>query len=68
METPSRSLPLPSGPIRTPPAETKARPPRARAAIDSHTLFAHADRVVIRHGDTDYCLRITSLNKLILTK
>jgi len=68
METPSRPMPHPSRSIRPAAADEKTTGAQARPAIDSHSLFAHSNTVVIRHGDTDYCLRITSLNKLILTK
>jgi len=61
-------MPHPSRSIRPAPADEKTTGAQARPAIDSHSLFAHSNTVVIRHGDTDYCLRITSLNKLILTK
>jgi hemin uptake protein HemP len=42
--------------------------PARRAAIDSRSLFARSNMVVIRHGGADYRLRITGRNKLILTK
>jgi hemin uptake protein HemP len=36
--------------------------------IDSQELFQSQREVLIRHGDNLYRLRLTSLNKLILTK
>jgi hemin uptake protein HemP len=36
--------------------------------IDSQELFQKEREVKIRHGDQTYRLRLTALNKLILTK
>lgn len=36
--------------------------------IDSQELFQSQREVLIRHGENVYRLRLTSLNKLILTK
>jgi hemin uptake protein HemP len=36
--------------------------------IDSRELFAHEREIVIAHGEDAYRLRLTSQNKLILTK
>ena len=36
--------------------------------IDSRELFAAAREITISHGDNIYRLRVTSQNKLILTK
>ena len=36
--------------------------------IDSQELFQKGREVKIRHGDQTYRLRLTGLNKLILTK
>lgn len=36
--------------------------------LDSRDLFASAREIVIAHGDERYRLRLTSQNKLILTK
>jgi hemin uptake protein HemP len=36
--------------------------------IDSRELFQREREVKIRHGDQTYRLRLTGLNKLILTK
>nr|BAT27638.1 hemin uptake protein hemP precursor [Aureimonas frigidaquae] len=41
---------------------------RDRSAIDSRDLFAHTREVTILHEDAQYRLRLTSNNKLILTK
>jgi len=37
-------------------------------AVDSAALFAGARELVIRHGESEYRLRITRADKLILTK
>ncbi len=36
--------------------------------IDSHALFGAARQIAIEHGADTYILRLTSQNKLILTK
>ena len=36
--------------------------------IDSRELFANERELIISHGDENYRLRLTSQNKLILTK
>jgi hemin uptake protein HemP len=36
--------------------------------IDSRELFSHEREIIIAHGDENYRLRLTSQNKLILTK
>ncbi|WP_207479426.1 hemin uptake protein HemP [Arenibaculum pallidiluteum] len=36
--------------------------------LDSRDLLAGRKEIVIRHGTEDYRLRLTGLNKLILTK
>ena len=36
--------------------------------IDSRDLFAVECEIIIAHGDENYRLRLTSQNKLILTK
>jgi hemin uptake protein HemP len=63
---------LPAPPHETSePAATAARPldaPSGRPpAIDSATLFGGAHEIIIRHGDREYRLRRTRLDKLILT-
>jgi hemin uptake protein HemP len=40
-------------------------PPRVVSAPE---LFGDGDRIVIRHGESDYELRITRRKRLILTK
>jgi hemin uptake protein HemP len=40
----------------------------AENRLDSRDLFASAREIVIAHGDERYRLRLTSQNKLILTK
>ncbi|MEG1971292.1 MAG: hemin uptake protein HemP [Burkholderiaceae bacterium] len=40
----------------------------AADALPSHQLFRGRREVVIRHAGEDYRLRITRLNKLILTQ
>jgi hemin uptake protein HemP len=39
-----------------------------KRVIHSQSLFESGRELVIRHGGADYLLRITSQNKLILTK
>lgn len=36
--------------------------------IDSRELFSNEREIIIGHGDENYRLRLTSQNKLILTK
>ena len=51
--------------------ETTARPREVTlldGEIDSQELFQTEREVRIRHGDQTYRLRLTGLNKLILTK
>jgi hemin uptake protein HemP len=36
--------------------------------VDSRDLFATDREIIISHGEEAYRLRLTSLNKLILTK
>jgi hemin uptake protein HemP len=36
--------------------------------IDSRALFAAEREIIINHGEDSYRLRLTSQNKLILTK
>lgn len=53
-------------------AQEPIAPPRSGtgppAALDSATLLAGAREVLIRHGEETYRLKLTSSNKLILTK
>ncbi|HNQ04057.1 MAG TPA: hemin uptake protein HemP [Thiobacillaceae bacterium] len=53
-------------------AVIRADPGRAtpynRKVIHSRSLFESGRELVIRHGGADYFLRITSQNRLILTK
>lgn len=51
--------------------EVHARPRQVQVRdgeIDSQELFQREREVKIRHGDQTYRLRLTGLNKLILTK
>ncbi|MGX7741768.1 hemin uptake protein HemP [Rhodopseudomonas parapalustris] len=56
------------------PTQSVASPGGARAVsivgnqIDSRDLFTMDREIVIAHGDDRYRLRLTSQNKLILTK
>lgn len=53
------------------PGEAGARPRQVHVRdgeIDSQELFQKEREVKIRHGDQTYRLRLTGLNKLILTK
>jgi hemin uptake protein HemP len=43
-------------------------PPIARQVVHSQQLFGVANEVLIEHAGFTYRLRITSANKLILTK
>jgi hemin uptake protein HemP len=40
----------------------------ATRTVDSAALFAGRREIVIRHGESEYRLRITRADKLILTK
>ncbi len=40
----------------------------APRAVDTVTLFGGKREIVIRHGESEYRLRITRADKLILTK
>ncbi len=62
IENPSESLK--SGEIPARPREVTVRD----GEIDSQELFQKEREVRIRHGDQTYRLRLTGLNKLILTK
>jgi hemin uptake protein HemP len=58
------------------PARAPSEPPRggtdpptvAPAVLSSAALLAGAREVLIRHGEDTYRLKLTSSNKLILTK
>jgi hemin uptake protein HemP len=54
------------------PAGTAASTTRSLAIsgnrIDSRELFASEREIIIAHGEENYRLRLTSQNKLILTK
>lgn len=53
------------------PSDINARPRQVLVRdgeIDSQELFQREREVKIRHGDQTYRLRLTGLNKLILTK
>ncbi|OGS99833.1 MAG: hypothetical protein A3F73_05420 [Gallionellales bacterium RIFCSPLOWO2_12_FULL_59_22] len=39
-----------------------------RGTLDSRTLFAGTDEIIITHGAETYRLRLTRQNRLILTK
>ena len=57
-----------------PPAHATGSAPTARSVaisgnrIDSRELFAVEREIIIAHGEENYRLRLTSQNKLILTK
>lgn len=64
----------PEEPAETPPtsepsreARGAQRPPSTRI-IDSETLFRGTREVWIRHGEAMYRLRVTSANRLYLSK
>ena len=56
-----------AGAIQNPSATTRTLTMR-RSRIDSRELFAHEREIIIAHGEDSYRLRLTSQNKLILTK
>ncbi|WP_027544901.1 hemin uptake protein HemP [Bradyrhizobium sp. WSM2254] len=56
-----------AGPAETPSATTRTLTMRG-SRIDSRELFAHEREIIIAHGEDAYRLRLTSQNKLILTK
>ena len=59
----------PSGTVRNDAASGTGRRIAVRdGEIDSQELFQTEREVKIRHGDQTYRLRLTGLNKLILTK
>jgi hemin uptake protein HemP len=59
----------PSGTVRNDAASGAGRRIAVRdGEIDSQELFQTEREVKIRHGDQTYRLRLTGLNKLILTK
>ncbi len=55
-----------AGPAQSP-ATTRTLTIRG-SRIDSRELFAHEREIIIAHGADAYRLRLTSQNKLILTK
>jgi hemin uptake protein HemP len=56
----------PSPPV--PPAQSERTVSIAADTVDSAALIGTARELLIRHGDATYRLRITSQNKMILTK
>jgi hemin uptake protein HemP len=50
-------------PSNTPNTEQKERP-----RLNSEALFAKTKEIIIEHEESEYRLRLTSNNKLILTK
>ena len=46
----------------------RAFSPMNGSRIDSRELFATEREIIIAHGEDNYRLRLTSQNKLILTK
>ncbi|WP_063694035.1 hemin uptake protein HemP [Bradyrhizobium stylosanthis] len=56
-----------AGPTQSPSAATRTLTMRG-SRIDSRELFAHEREIIIAHGEDSYRLRLTSQNKLILTK
>jgi hemin uptake protein HemP len=55
------------GHVENPSATTRTLMMRGNR-IDSRELFAAEREIIIAHGDESYRLRLTSQNKLILTK
>jgi hemin uptake protein HemP len=56
-----------AGPAQSSSATTRTLTIRG-SRIDSGELFAHEREIIIAHGEDAYRLRLTSQNKLILTK
>jgi hemin uptake protein HemP len=56
-----------AGPTQSPSATTRTLTMRG-SRIDSRELFAQEREIIITHGEDAYRLRLTSQNKLILTK
>jgi len=56
-----------AGPSESPSATARTLTMRG-SRIDSRELFAHEREIIIAHGEDAYRLRLTSQNKLILTK
>ncbi|MET4021804.1 hemin uptake protein HemP [Bradyrhizobium sp. i1.4.4] len=56
-----------AGPTQSPSATTRSLTIRG-SRIDSRELFAAEREIIIAHGEDAYRLRLTSQNKLILTK
>jgi hemin uptake protein HemP len=56
-----------AGPTQSPSATTRTLTIRG-SRIDSRELFATEREIIIAHGEDNYRLRLTSQNKLILTK
>jgi hemin uptake protein HemP len=56
-----------AGAVQNPSATTRTLTMRGNR-IDSRELFAHEREIIIAHGEDSYRLRLTSQNKLILTK
>jgi hemin uptake protein HemP len=56
-----------AGPTQSPSATTRTLTMRG-SRIDSRELFAAEREIIIAHGEDNYRLRLTSQNKLILTK
>ncbi|WP_247424109.1 hemin uptake protein HemP [Bradyrhizobium sp. 139] len=56
-----------AGPTQSPAATTRTLTMHG-SRIDSRELFATEREIVIAHGGDTYRLRLTSQNKLILTK
>ncbi|WP_375314663.1 hemin uptake protein HemP [Bradyrhizobium sp. A5] len=56
-----------AGPTQSPSATTRTLTMQG-SRIDSRELFAAEREIIIAHGEDNYRLRLTSQNKLILTK
>ncbi|WP_456620363.1 MULTISPECIES: hemin uptake protein HemP [unclassified Bradyrhizobium] len=56
-----------AGPAESPSATTRTLTMRG-SRIDSRELFAAEREIIIAHGEETYRLRLTSQNKLLLTK
>ncbi|WP_426688882.1 hemin uptake protein HemP [Rhodanobacter ginsengiterrae] len=64
----SLSQPMPSRPIRRPVSSSPAVAPAFARRVSSHVLLEGERELVIQHQGSEYHLRVTRNDKLILTK
>lgn len=68
MSVPSLSRSMPSRSIQRPVLALPATSPAAARRVSSHTLLEGERELVIQHQGSEYHLRLTRNDKLILTK